>query len=983
MAHSSLAWDRYLNPQETQAYGQLFKLASQSKNGIVTGSEAVQFFASSGVPNEILSDIWETADRDNVGYLTPETFSIALKLIACAQHGQEVADPIISTVVALPQFKGIQTDIAGVTSPRINNSNNNYDPANTITPAEREKYYNIFRAHQPTNGVLDASRARNVFLKSKLPTETLGQIWALADVRQAGTLTQAEFAIAMHYIAKLMDGTLTTLPGQLPSSVYSSASGPAATPMLSHQQSPVIRQMSGNTTPMIQQQFTGNRMIMTPPQRAATIDTLGNMAFSGSSEVIPRHWDVTATEKTQYDTFFDKIDSQRNGFVQGKEAVEFFKNSQLPDGDLAHIWDLADTSQRGRLSRNEFAVAMHLIHKRLRGDTLPPTLPSSLVPPSPLPPAPSAPVGMVSSPVNINRSINPTPARSFSNDIFNQPTKVTSLIDEDLLGDFGNNDQLTQETNQVNQLQNQITSLKSATVDVKNQKLTAEQTLEQLAKQKQELQAQMTQVRMAHEAQVKDLNELQEAIRVEEPEWNQARSDFEAAQQQLTAVQQEIQQLRQKLDTSRAESEECRRRVHQIQEETAALEAQIDGLNGQVKQQNMMLDINRRQVTASEQDREQARRNLQDAKEVRGITESARDLDLNSAPTTTPPRKSTTDFSLDNNDDSSSDDDDDNNNKSNVSQTASSPFGVFTPSSPSSGTPTGNSFFDIFSPHQEQAELQATTAQTGGNDPVDFDAVFGDLAGIPSSEENNNSDDVTPFDTAATSSPFDPQQGSGTPFSPESAKKHRAPPPPPPPPAKATPQLAEGDDDDDFDTAFSGPLPEAKVAGQDSKAATHSSDFDDFDDAFGVFDDSKDNKATTTNQNTSWPSQFDITTKSDQQPTQQKTTSTDATDDWDSIFGGNFTTTSSSSPQVTQGNNNAGFGFEDAFGSTPFETTPDKGKSPANNNKVFTETSIVGDGNKVDELVKMGFEKQVAKDALERYDQDLAKATNFLLDQTN
>ncbi|CAO3592265.1 unnamed protein product [Absidia cylindrospora] len=76
MAYSSSAWDRYLNPQETQAYGQLFKLASQTKNGIVTGSEAVQFFASSGVPNAILSDIWETADRDNVGYLTPETFQL-------------------------------------------------------------------------------------------------------------------------------------------------------------------------------------------------------------------------------------------------------------------------------------------------------------------------------------------------------------------------------------------------------------------------------------------------------------------------------------------------------------------------------------------------------------------------------------------------------------------------------------------------------------------------------------------------------------------------------------------------------------------------------------------------------------------------------------------------------------------------------------------------------------------------------------------
>ncbi|KAI8089889.1 uncharacterized protein BX664DRAFT_297916 [Halteromyces radiatus] len=977
MSYSTSAWERYLTPQETQAYGQLFKAASQSKPGIVTGSEAVQFFASSGVPNPILSDIWETADRDNVGYLTPETFSIALKLIACAQHGQEVADPIISTVVALPQFKGIQTDIAGVTSPTMN-SNNDTSSANTITPTEREKYYSIFRAHQPTNGVLDASRAKSVFLKSKLPTETLGKIWALADVRQAGTLTQSEFAIAMHYIAKLMDGTLTTLPTQLPPSVYSSASGTASTPMLSHQQSPILRQMSGNSalgTPTIQQQLTGNRMMMTPPQRAATIDSLGNMAFSNSTESIPRQWDVTATEKAQYDSFFDKIDINRLGFVQGKEAVEFFKNSRLPDTDLAHIWDLADTSQRGRLSRNEFAVAMHLIHKRLRGDTLPPALPASLVPPSPLP--------VAASPVNVQRSAT-TIGRSFSHDPFDQPataattttTKVQSLIEEDLLGDFGNNDQLTQETNQVNQLQNQINSLKSATVDVKNQKLTTEQTLEQLAKQKQELQAQMAQVRMAHEAQVKDLNELQETLRREEPEWIQVRNEFEAAQQQLATTQEEIHQLRQKLETSRKESEECRRRVHEIQAETAALEAQLDGLNGQVKQQDMMLDINRRQVTASEQDREQAKRNLMDGKE------------------------STTDFSIDNGDDDSSSSDDDNNEDDN--NNIPSTFGHFTSSSPPATkstheTENNNNFFDIFSPHQEQAELQVKQQASQKSDAVDFDAVFGDLAGVSSSSPSDNSDWTKTFDnipaTTTDSSYSTPSQGNDD--SASTVKKHRTPPPPPPPATtKNVTETSENKQeaptiDDDFDSAFSGPLSEAKVMGSGSGQQT-TTNFDDFDEAFGVFDEVPSNSLPVKQQsNTSWANNFggfnfpdmEGSTQQQQQQTATKT-STNSQDDWDSIFGGNMINDGAQQQQQQQ-QSTASIGFEDAFSGSSTTETKQTNQGESSSSKIFTETSIVGDASKVDELVKMGFEKQMAKDALERYDQDVTKATNFLLDQVN
>lgn len=44
--------------------------------------------------------------------------------------------------------------------------------------------------------------------------------------------------------------------------------------------------------------------------------------------------------------------------------------------------DLADINNDGRLTRDGFAVAMHLIQKKLAGQEIPDTLPPSLVPPS-------------------------------------------------------------------------------------------------------------------------------------------------------------------------------------------------------------------------------------------------------------------------------------------------------------------------------------------------------------------------------------------------------------------------------------------------------------------------------------------------------------------------------------------------------------------------------------------------------------------------
>lgn len=52
-----MSWDSQLTPQEQKYFVQLFQSVSKTQDGIVTGNEAVRFFATSGVPNEILSEV--------------------------------------------------------------------------------------------------------------------------------------------------------------------------------------------------------------------------------------------------------------------------------------------------------------------------------------------------------------------------------------------------------------------------------------------------------------------------------------------------------------------------------------------------------------------------------------------------------------------------------------------------------------------------------------------------------------------------------------------------------------------------------------------------------------------------------------------------------------------------------------------------------------------------------------------------------------
>ncbi|CCE88959.1 Piso0_001753 [Millerozyma farinosa CBS 7064] len=93
-------------------------------------------------------------------------------------------------------------------------------------------------------------------------------------------------------------------------------------------------------------------------------------------------WAITKQEKQIYDGIFSAWDPQRKGFINGDVAVGIFGKSGLNRTDLESIWNLVDSANRGKLNKDEFAVAMHLVYRRLNGYEIPLRLPPELVPPS-------------------------------------------------------------------------------------------------------------------------------------------------------------------------------------------------------------------------------------------------------------------------------------------------------------------------------------------------------------------------------------------------------------------------------------------------------------------------------------------------------------------------------------------------------------------------------------------------------------------------
>jgi epidermal growth factor receptor substrate 15 len=96
-------------------------------------------------------------------------------------------------------------------------------------------------------------------------------------------------------------------------------------------------------------------------------------------------------EKLKYQEVFEKSDMDRDGLVSGMEIKDVFLKSGLPQNLLAHIWALCDTDQSGKLSTEQFALAMWLIDRKKKGIDPPQVLAPEMIPPSMRPNAAAPP----------------------------------------------------------------------------------------------------------------------------------------------------------------------------------------------------------------------------------------------------------------------------------------------------------------------------------------------------------------------------------------------------------------------------------------------------------------------------------------------------------------------------------------------------------------------------------------------------------------
>uniref|UniRef100_A0A8B9PIY6 Epidermal growth factor receptor pathway substrate 15 n=1 Tax=Apteryx owenii TaxID=8824 RepID=A0A8B9PIY6_APTOW len=184
-------------------------------NGLLSGDKVKPVLLNSKLPVDILGRVWELSDIDRDGMLDRDEFAVAMFLVYCALEKEPV--PMSLPAALVPPSKRKPVSVPGAmplipSSVSTKESHQSLPPVGVlaaktpltqwvVSPADKMKYDEIFvKTDKDMDGFVSGVEARELFLKTGLPSALLAHIWALCDTKDCGKLSKEQFALAFYLI---------------------------------------------------------------------------------------------------------------------------------------------------------------------------------------------------------------------------------------------------------------------------------------------------------------------------------------------------------------------------------------------------------------------------------------------------------------------------------------------------------------------------------------------------------------------------------------------------------------------------------------------------------------------------------------------------------------------------------------------------------------------------------------------------------------
>ncbi|XP_041125899.1 epidermal growth factor receptor substrate 15-like isoform X2 [Polyodon spathula] len=521
-------------------YEKYYRQVDLSNTGRVGASDAALFLKKSGLADLVLGKIWDLADAERKGFLNKREFFIALRLVACAQNGLDVSLSSLHLAVVPPKFHD-------TSSPQLVAGAVPIDVPWAVKPEEKVKFDAIFESLSPVNGMLSGDKVKPVLLNSKLPVDVLGRVWELSDIDRDGMLDRDEFAVAMYLVYRALEKEPVpmSLPASLvPPSKRKKSALPSVVPLLP-----------------------------SPPSAKELRQSLpaGGMLPSKSPPVpIAVKWVVSPADRAKYDEVFLKTDKDQDGLVSGPEVRDIFLKTGLPSSTLADIWELCDTKDCGKLSKEQFALALHLINQKLtKGVDPPQALTGDMIPPSDrLTHQGNVPSSLVADFSAIKE------LDSLSNEIVDLQREKTT-VEQDIKE---NEDSIKQRTNEVQELQDEVARESEELQRLQAQRQEIQEVLGELDQQKTALEEQLSLIRQQSSQESQLISSLQAELSSQQSRVSGYEEELGRAQEELRKLQLEMAQMEQKVEAGKVRLEPLQQELHSTQQETIKVQSKLSEL---------------------------------------------------------------------------------------------------------------------------------------------------------------------------------------------------------------------------------------------------------------------------------------------------------------------------------------------------------------------------------------------------------------------
>ncbi|TCD61804.1 hypothetical protein EIP91_007890 [Steccherinum ochraceum] len=250
-------------------------------------------------------------------------------------------------------------------------------PPGHITLEERREWNALFTQLDTENrGYIESDVLAPFMQQSKLSQQTLANIWDRVDAQRNGRITQDLFVLLVRFMHDAMKGT------ESPKKLF--ASGQHVHPSVNDDQQQAVYSSptSGNISDSMLSMFDSSNFVTSLEDIPPNMKTQTNAALHYSQESRSIPWIVTSERKKDYDFFFESLDIGQRGYLEGDTLRPFLTQSGLSASVLADIWDLVDVKDDGRITRDMFAVLMHITKEASKGQSVPIELTEEYIPPS-------------------------------------------------------------------------------------------------------------------------------------------------------------------------------------------------------------------------------------------------------------------------------------------------------------------------------------------------------------------------------------------------------------------------------------------------------------------------------------------------------------------------------------------------------------------------------------------------------------------------